>query len=272
MERIKQALDRAKAERAVATEVAPPVPQVGDAALPTAAKGGNITYSQTNVIQPDQAALRKHHVMNGAVNDSATTAYKILRTQVEQRMATKGWNTLAITSASAGAGKTTTAVNLSMALAREVHRTVLLVDLDLRNPSVHKFFGFKPKVGILDYLLDGVPINEILIHPNIEHLVVLPGNRTAQNSSELLASPRMVELADELKKRYASRIVVFDMPPLLSTDDTLAFSPYVDCVLLVLEDNRTTKDELAVATELLANSNLLGTVLNRSKEKQSVYY
>ena len=82
----------------------------------------------------------------------------------------------------------------------------------------------------------------------------------------------MMDLVDDLKQRYASRIVIFDLPPLLSTADTLAFAPYVDCVLLVVEDGRTTKEELLAATELLANANLLGTVLNRSHEQQPVYF
>ena len=159
-----------------------------------------------------------------------------------------------------------------MAIAREVHRTVLLADLDLRHPSVHRFFGLEPHHGIIDFLLDDVPISEILIHPGIDHLVILPGGRVVQNSSEILASPRMMDLVDDLKQRYASRIVIFDLPPLLSTADTLAFAPYVDCVLLVVEDGRTTKEELLAATELLANANLLGTVLNRSHEQQPVYF
>ena len=264
MERIKQALDKAKAGDTSANNWA-----MGHNAL---RDGDSITYSQSITARANPGALTRNLVRDGSVNDPATTAYKILRTQVEQRMAAKGWNTLAITSASAGAGKTTTAVNLAMAIAREVHRTVLLADLDLRHPSVHRFFGLEPHHGIIDFLLDDVPISEILIHPGIDHLVILPGGRVVQNSSEILASPRMMDLVDDLKQRYASRIVIFDLPPLLSTADTLAFAPYVDCVLLVVEDGRTTKEELLAATELLANANLLGTVLNRSYEQQPVYF
>ena len=264
MERITQALDKAKAGDTNANNWA-----MGRNAL---RDGDNITYSQSISARANPGALTHNLVRDGSVNDPATTAYKILRTQVEQRMAAKGWNTLAITSASAGAGKTTTAVNLAMAIAREVHRTVLLADLDLRHPSVHRFFGLEPHHGIIDFLLDDVPISEILIHPGIDHLVILPGGRVVQNSSEILASPRMMDLVDDLKQRYASRIVIFDLPPLLSTADTLAFAPYVDCVLLVVEDGRTTKEELLAATELLANANLLGTVLNRSHEQQPVYF
>lgn len=264
MEKIKQALDKVRAGARG--------PDAGAMGRGPLRDGESITYSQTNSARADPRALKQHLVRDGLVNDPATTAYKILRTQVEQRMAAKGWNTLAITSASAGAGKTATAVNLSMAIAREVHRTVLLADLDLRRPSVHRFFGLNPQHGIIDFLLDDLPISDILIHPGIDHLVILSGGQVVANSSEILASPRMVDLVDDLKQRHSSRIVVFDLPPLLSSDDTLAFAPYVDCVLLVVEDGATTKEELAAATELLANANVLGTVLNRSREQQPVYF
>lgn len=271
MERIKQALDRAKAERGNEVDV-PEAPEVESQAPGHAPlrEGIGITYSRTNVTSADRAAMTNHLVLDGQQHDAATAAYKILRTHVDQRMAARGWNTLAVTSPGPGAGKTTTAVNLSMALARELHRTVLLVDLDLRNPGVHKAFGLQAHRGLVDFLLDDVPIGDLLIHPGIERLVVLPAGQTVGNSSELLSSPRMIDLADQLKKRYESRIVVFDMPALLSTDDTLAFAPYVDCVLLVVDDNHTTKDELVAAGELLANVNLLGTVLNRASEQQPV--
>lgn len=271
MERIKQALDKAKAERGDDNALQSPrvEPQQAPGHAPLR-EGSGITYSRTNVSQADPVAMTNHLVLDGHQHDAATAAYKILRTQVDQRMAARGWNTLAVTSPGPGAGKTTTAVNLSMALARELHRTVLLVDLDLRDPSVHKAFGLEPRHGLVDFLLDDVQIGDILIHPGIERLVVLPAGKTVGNSSELLSSPRMIELADQLKKRYESRIVVFDMPALLSTDDTLAFAPYVDCVLLVVDDNHTTKDELLAAGELLANVNVLGSVLNRASEQQSV--
>ena len=172
----------------------------------------------------------------------------------------------------AGQGKTLTAINLSAALAREMHRTVLLVDADLRNPSIHDRFGLSSSKGLIDYLLDDVPITELLVNPGIEKLVVLPAGRQVPNSSELLSSPKMANLVDELKTRYPSRIIVFDLPPLLSSDDTLAFSPFVEAVLLVLEDGKTTKGELARAMEVLDGVHVLGTVLNRSSETQASYY
>ena len=156
---------------------------------------------------------------------------------------------------------------MSISLARELHRTVLLVDADLRNPSLHRYFELEPTLGLVDYLLDDVPVNELLIHPGIERLVLLPSGRVMPNSSELITSSKMLNLVDELKSRYPARIIVFDLPPLLATDDTLAFSPFVDATLLVIEDGGASRDEITRAVELLDGVELLGTVLNKADEK-----
>ena len=269
MEKIKQALERARKDQGSGE----PRP-VSDVALSQAQKSTQavhpISYQQTRVFQTAQDVLVRNLLVVGAGQfPAAETAYKILRTQVEQRLAARGWNAIAVTSPSAGAGKTITAINLSMALAKEIHRTVLLVDLDFRNPSVHRRFECEIQHGLVDYLIDDVPLNGILINPGIERLVVLPaGSQAVPNSSELLASPKMVKL----KSRYPSRLIVFDLPPLLSSDDALAFSPYVDTTLLVVAEGRTTKEEIKRAIEILGDTSLIGTVLNRSSEVQSSYY
>jgi protein-tyrosine kinase len=271
VEKIKQALERARSEQQAqehASQRGEPSPRTVHAS----AESAPINYSQTQVVTVDDAILKRNLLVAGLENCEAATAYKLLRTQVEQRLATRGWNALAITSPGAGQGKTLTAINLSIALARELHRTVLLVDLDLRNPNVHLRFEHAVTKGLVDYLLTDTPLNEILINPGIDRLVLLPAGRTAHNSSELLSSPKMQRLVDELKSRYPLRIIVFDLPPLLSADDALAFSPYVDTTLLVIEDGKTTKDELLRAVEMLQGVHLLGTVLNKAAETQQTYY
>jgi len=94
--------------------------------------------------------------------------------------------------------------------------------------------------------------------------VILPGGRTRANSAEMLNSPKMVRLVEELKTRYSSRIILFDLPPLLSVADTLAFSPYVDAALLVVENGKTQAEDLKRAIGLLQGTNVIGTVLNKS--------
>ncbi len=264
MERIKQAMQRARAARGGAAPRRP-------GKVAAAASAAEISYTQTRVVEVNPRHLRRRRILTEGSEPAVESAYKILRTQVLQRLSANGWNALAITSPGPGQGKSLTAVNLAISLAREVHYTVLLVDLDLKKPALHRMFGLRPEAGIGDYLLRGTPLSEILVNPSIERLVLLPGREPVADSSEMLSSPRMVQLVEELKTRYPSRIVLFDLPPLLATDDALAFSPYVDAALLVVEEGRTLKEEVEQSVELLKQTRLLGTVLNKSDTKSPAY-
>lgn len=230
-----------------------------------------VKYTQTRQINVPDEVLRRNRILVDKGVDAISAAYKILRTQVLLRMRQNGWNTLAITSARPGEGKTLTSINLAIALARELNNTVLLVDLDLRNPSIHRYFEFEPELGISDFLITGAPIQEMLVNPGIERLVILPGKHRIDNSSEMLSSPDMLGLVSEIRGRYPRRLVLFDMPPLLSTDDVMLFGPYVDSVLLVVGHGKTKKKELSSMAEMLSGINLLGTVINRSDEMIAAY-
>lgn len=232
----------------------------------------SVVYSQTRRLPVAAEVLEKNRVVSSASDPAVTGAYKMLRTQVLQRMRANRWSTLAITSAGSGEGKSLTAVNLAISLAREVNHTVLLVDLDLRRPAIAKYFGYEPVFGLSDYLLDDVPLTEMLFTPGIDRLVVLPGGKPLADSSDFLTAPKMVQLAHELKDRYARRTVIYDMPPLLSADDVLAFSPHVDAALLVVQEGKTRKDDLKRAMEMLKDMNVIGTALNNAVESGGAYY
>jgi protein-tyrosine kinase len=289
MERIKQALERAREERrqtgASQLDILPTHVSGKPSTLPQARPPEtpllspkpsiipSITYTQTCMIEVSPERLRERRVAVGMKADAVADVYKVLRTRILHRMRAKGWNSLAITSVGANNGKTLTAVNLAISLARRVNQTVLLVDLDLRRPRVARYFTEKTLLGLSDYLLHGTPLAQILFNPGgIERLVILPGNKPLVNSSEMLSSPAMVNLVQDLKTRYVSRLVLFDMPPLIGTDDMLAFLPYTDAVLLVVEEGKTHREELMRAQELLQETNFLGTVLNKSADPVSKYY
>jgi protein-tyrosine kinase len=262
MERIKQALDKARGERQSAPLI---TPQGAD--LPEAEA---ISYTQTRTVNPSPAALRERRVICEGADTAFGDAYKMLRTQVLQRLNDNDWNVLAVTSPGEGEGTTLTAVNLAVSLAMEVNYTVLLVDANLRHPSVHEYFGLTRSKGLSEYLLDKTPLSELLVHPsNIEQFVMLPGGRPVPNSAEMLNSPRMVQLVDELKSRYPRRIVVFDLPPVLSSADALAFAPYVDAALLVIEDGKSRRHDVQRAVDLLETTNVLGTVLNKTDRRSA---
>lgn len=231
-----------------------------------------VTYTQTRVIKPMPEVLRRHRVLGTSDAPAVRHAYKMLRTQVAQRLRSNGWNSVIVTSPGTGAGKSLTAVNLAIALASEVNHTVLLVDLDLRRPSIARHFGYEPASGLRDYLLDDAPLRDILFNPGIDRLAILPGGKPFDESSELLTAPKMVRLAQELKSRYDGRIVIYDMPPVLLCDDVPAFAPNVDAVLLVVEEGKTRTDEVTQSMGMLRDVPLLGTVLNKSEIQPQNYY
>lgn len=234
----------------------------------------SITYTKTKTVDVPKWVLKKNKVVAAIPSSPETAYYKLLRTQVLQSMNNKGLKSLSLVSSTSGEGKTLTAINLAYSIALEAHHTVVLVDLDLKNPSVGKYFDYEPELGITDYLFNKTPIEEILFNPGNEGLVVLPGKETIEHSSELLSSKRLINLVKELTSRYKNRIVLFDLPPLLSGDDVLAFAPYTDAALLVIEDAKIKQRDVQQSLELLKGTHLLGTVLNKSgtvKRKKGYY-
>lgn len=216
--------------------------------------------------------LSENRIITGDGNDTYSHAYKVLRTRVWQQMRSNGWSTMAVTSANPGEGKTLTAINLAISLSRmEIGRTVLLVDLDMRRPRIHDYFGFWPEHGVSDYLQGGVSLDDIIVDPGIGDMLLLPGNVPVVNSSEILSSPRMQRLLQEIKLRFPSRLVIFDLPPVLATDDVLVLAPAIDALLLVIEEGKSKADEIKRTVELLKDVKLLGTVLNKSEESGRVY-
>lgn len=264
MERIKKALEMARQERSGAQGTDTVARAGASKKTPSLEKG--VEYTQTRVVPLSPVTLKKNRVIGGDGRDSVTDAYRILRTQVLQRLKENGWNSLAVTSAGAGEGKSLTAINLAISLAREVNHTVLLVDMDLRRPAIGETLGYVPEHGLSDYLLsDNLDLQEVMFNPSIERLVVVPGKGSMQHSSEILSSPKAVRFVEEIKTRYPSRIVIFDLPPVLVSDDALAFSPNVDAFLMVVEEGKTTSEDLKRSLEILNDVNIVGTVLNKAE-------
>jgi len=236
-------------------------------ALPAA-----ISYTRTKIFSPSPELLERNRIMNPASADSAAAAYRLLRTQVLQRMDANGWRSLAIFSPGAEDGKTTTAINLAISLAGGRLHTVLLVDLDFKHPSLAGRLGLKPESGVDDALSGQAPLEDCLYHPEgFDRLVVLPARNAVGNSSELLAGPRSRELIGELRGRYPERLILIDLPPVLNADDALAFAPMVECGLVVAAEGRTRRSDLVRTIELLHKTPLVGTVLNRATDAPSGY-
>jgi Mrp family chromosome partitioning ATPase len=231
-----------------------------------------IAYSRTRVFAPALEHLERNRIVNPASAGPAAAAYRMLRTQVLQRMDANNWRILAMFSAGAEDGKTTTAINLAVSLGGDHSHTVLLVDLDFKRPQLAPYFGLTPEFGVDDVLLGRAALEDCLYHPEgFERLVLLPAKAGLSNSSHMLSGPRSRELMAELRARYPERVIIVDLPPVLSAEDALAFAPQVECGLVVAAEGRTRRTDLARTIELLQKTPLVGTVLNRAADAPSGY-
>lgn len=228
---------------------------------------------QHRVISLNEAQRERERILPPGAVGTVGGPYKMLRTQVMRRLLELGANTLAVMSASNGDGKTCTAINLAVAIAADYGHTALLVDVDLRNPSIHRRLGFEPEVGIEDCLLHRRPVYEAMVKiAGYERLTVLPVRARIEQSSELIAAQRMGELVQELRTRYVNRILIFDLPPVLLADDALAFSRHVQAGLFVVSEGKTAREGVIRSISLLRSLPIVGTVLNRSRDRPENYY
>jgi protein-tyrosine kinase len=276
MSLIEEVMRRAAHERTAATP-GPGVSTIRATSRPPLAPAPplpeNFNPVQYRPAPVDPQAMERNRVLLRMPDVGVSRAYKILRTRVLHRLAANNWYTLGITGTAAGEGKSLTSVNLALALAQDVNTSVFLVDLDLQRPQLGAYLGMSYEHGLTDYLTGQVDLDQIIYDIGVKRLAVVPNASSVENSSELLRSPRMGEFISALEAQLPRRIVVFDMPPLMVTDDVLAFAPRVDTFLLVVSQGMTARRTLSNAKEVLAEMNLMGVVLNRSTERNdSPYY
>lgn len=277
MERIKRALELASRER----EHLPPTfieARLADVQPPAVVESPepplvDLKAWRTPVVPSDAAHRERERLLTVECAGPVGAAYKMLRTQILRKLEQLGANSLAVISAAENDGKTVTAINLAISIAADPARTALLVDFDLRNPNVHRKLGMEVRSGVEACLRRQSPVEAALVRPEgFERLTVLPALERVEYSSELLGGAAAGEIVRELKSRYANRIVLFDLPPVLQSDDALAFSRHVDAALLVVGEGRTARDDLTRTLALLKDTPIVGTVLNASREETGRYY
>lgn len=275
MDRIRKALDLARLERAQGDDT----PSAAERLVHPAksepilrAFPASIAYSRTRVFTPEAELLERNRVMNPDATGAAAAAFRMLRTQVLQRMDANAWRSLAIFSPGSEDGKTSVAINLAVSLASGRLHTVLLVDFDFKRPTLGARLGLAPEFGVDDALMGRAPLEDCFYHPEgFERLVLLPARAPLGNSSEILTGPRSRELVAELRSRYPERIILFDLPPVLQADDALSFAPLVECGLVVAAEGHTRRSDLVRTIELLHKTPLVGTVLNRASDTPAGY-
>jgi protein-tyrosine kinase len=212
-------------------------------------------------------------VINHEAGSGAAEEYRKLKSIVIELTRQSAFlNTLLVTSALPAAGKTLTSLNLALTMAGEYDHTVLLVDADLRKPSVHEYFGISPEKGLAQCLTEGYPLEKALIRTGIGKLVLLPAGGTVDDPAELLASNRMRSLVAELKSRYPDRYVIFDTTPVLPFAEASILGHLMDGILFVVRERKTRRSELKEALEMVKSDNLLGLVYNDTDSSQKIGY
>jgi non-specific protein-tyrosine kinase len=272
--KLRKALDKAKQKRQ-GNSNSGAVPTTGRRAKIVSNGWKPPVYSESVKTDLDENRLLNNHCVCFTQDAPEVDFYKVLRTKISHFARLKGWRTFMITSPRSSEGKTLTAINLALTFAKSFNQTVMLVDCDLRRQDVHKVLGYESRTNLIDFLVDEKPLKDFIVWPGVEKMTVISGNRTVHNSSELLGSPRMGILIDELKQRYDDRYVLFDTTPLLLGADALALVPKIDGIIIVVEDGKTSMPDIMRTIEMLPREKLLGCVLNRQKsisKKGDDYY
>lgn len=199
--------------------------------------------------------------------------YRTIRTNIQfASSADNQLKTLVVTSSGPSEGKSTTSANLAVVFAKSGHN-VLLVDADMRKPTVHKTFMMNNSVGLSTVLTTDKNIDEAVQSSSVENLTVLTSGTKAPNPSELLGSIKMKKVMTELRNKYD--IIIFDMPPVVTVTDAQIMASKSDGTLLVVREGSTRKDALQKAKELLTmvKAHLLGVVYNGTEQsKDQAYY
>ncbi|MHA7870865.1 MAG: CpsD/CapB family tyrosine-protein kinase [Hyphococcus sp.] len=260
MDRIREAITRARDRKEALT------PQQKPDAQPVAARFSHAPQDDAERfvrVACDFDRFGDHRIISNE-QDPVLTAYRVLRTRVLQKMEENDWKTIAVVSPGAGAGKTVTAINLAIAIGSKAHLRPLLIDLDFYRPSVARYLGIKDFPSVLDYFEGKRTLEDVTLRPDLSDMLLIANERVTRRGAEHLSSERADNLIDTAVNDYGSKVVIFDMSPLLGCDDSIAFLPKVDCVLLIAASGDTRVHDLKEARRILGQTNILGTVLNKS--------
>lgn len=227
----------------------------------------------------DVVPLKMSHLMLATARDEKTAVveeYNKLRSAlIALTSGDPPLNTIMVTSTVSEEGKSMTALNLAISLAKEHDHTVLLVDADLRRPSIHRYLDIEPEVGLVHCLRDNLPIEQALIKTGVGKLVILPAGEAIKEPIDLLSSGKMKAIVKELKQRYPDRYVIFDTPPALPFADAGVLAGIVDTTLFVVREGKAKLDDIVETLEEFKGRHLLGIVYNDSHSfvnRQNYYY
>ncbi len=195
--------------------------------------------------------------------------YRSLRGRLDALASQRPLKTLAVTSANSGEGKSTCSVNLATVTAMSVGRRVLLIDCDLRRPKIHWTLGLQPQVGLGEILLNQASLDEAILKLDGINLDILPVRSIPPNPSELLASPEMRRLIEDVAGRYDR--IILDTPACLGLPDAKSISEICDGLVMVVRAGVTPQEDVQAALDILDRRRVVGMVLNGSEATREQY-
>ncbi len=272
MEKLQKALRKARNQRG---DVATDTP--GRKASDTL-KGGVLlpvppVWETLAPFEPNPDVLMHNRVMT--LNAQAVpNPFDILRTKVFLLMRQNGWKRVAITSPTKSCGKTTTACNLAVGFSRQRENRTMLFDVDLRRPSVAKILGHKPEHGIKSLLTGDVAPQDQMVRLRTNVALSMARNPVS-DPTQLLLAQQTSDVLDDIQAEFTPDVMIFDLPPMLVTDDARAFLKNVDCVLIVARAEQTRISQLDICErEVGEHTNVLGVVLNNCRHvaEEEQYY
>ncbi|MGB5157673.1 polysaccharide biosynthesis tyrosine autokinase [Desulfobacterium sp. N47] len=243
------------------------------------AEDENVRTPQAETVEPsldNDTVFDDNLVCHFQSNSIVSEQFRKLRTYLFMPALGAKPKTILMTSAVSGEGKSLIAINLAITIAKELHSHALLMDCDLRNPSLSRWFGVNKAKGLSDYLVGNSELPDLLIKTGIDKLNILPGGDSQENPAELIGSKKMEGLIDELKSRYSDRHIILDSSPVLATTEPQVLYKVVDCIILVVRAGVTPRGSVQQAIKFLGKEKIVGVVLNdmnfRSAALRSRYF
>lgn len=221
-------------------------------------------WDKLSVYEPDPDLLISNRIITLNAQPEANP-FDVLRTKVFLLMQQNGWKRLGITSPNKGCGKTVTACNLAVGFSRQKEVKSLLLDLDLRRPSIASTLGYKPKHDTKEVLLGEVTAEEQMVRLR-SNVAISMAKHPVHDPTQILLSQQAHNAFDDIQRDFDPDIMIFDLPPMLVTDDARAILPKFDCALIVARAEQTRVSQLDVCEREVAElTNVLGVVLNNCR-------
>jgi protein-tyrosine kinase len=233
-----------------------------------------IAANESETVSSDASMnnIDKNLITINKPNSMEAELFRVLRGKILFPVSGKPPRSILITSAVPGEGKSYITSNIAVHMAQYIDKTVLLMDCDLRRPTIHKIFGFNHVNGLSEYLTNHTKLSNVLLKTMVDELTLLPAGKPPDNPSEILSSSKMVYLIDELKSRYDDRFLIIDSPPTLLAPETHAIAKQVDGVILVIKADSTPIDLIDEMINSMGKDKIIGAVINQYDMPSPKYY